>query len=329
MRGCVPAQSEQGRRILFFMGAPDSSSSCKRLVAGAAFAVTLFGAGGAPAQPNDGVHSVTDCIATYERAQELQRAQQLLRARQELRACAAAPTCPAIAHTDCTTWLGQVLEAIPSVVFSARVGDESVFDVSVFIDGKPLVTHLDGKPIEVDPGLHDFTFQRTGAPALQRRTIIPVREQAQAVTVAWPSPAATTPPEPPRPTARPPTAPRKPPAAVRSDPDRPIAPLFFVLSGAALVGFGGFAALGLSAESMKHDLESTCSPGCSDNSVDTLKTQLLLADVSLGIGVASAVGAFFVLFDRSERTPAQKSGFSSVGITPGAHGAALHWAGQF
>jgi hypothetical protein len=224
-------------------------------------------------------------------------------------------------QSDCTTWLGQVVEAVPSVVFAAKLGSESVFDVTVTMDGKQVATQLDGKSIEVDPGLHTFVFERSGSPPVEKKTIIAARDKAQIITAEWRAHAAAAP-------AAPAAGPAAP-APVAAEKERPIPPLFYVLGGTTVVGFGTFAVLGLLSESTKHDLETSCSPRCSSSEVSSLKTRFLVADIALGVGAASAAGALVVFLTRPEQDKPRTVGISTIGLTPLAEGAALQIGGRF
>lgn len=299
----------------------DSSSHAAKTLAGFVSALGLFAGGTAFAQPGDAPRGAPVCITPYERAQELRQAQHLLRARQLLVVCTA-PACPEIVHTDCTKWLGEVIDAIPTVVFAATVGDENTFDVSVVMDGAPLAPRLDGKPIEVDPGLHEFVFEHEGAPPLSRKIIVPAREKDQVISVAWPAPTP----------ARLPVASHPPSPGPSQDPPttmRPIPPLFFALGGLSVAGFGAFAGLGLWAESTKSDLENSCAPRCSQSAVNDLQARLLAADISLGVGAAAAAGAFVVFLTRPEPSPTQRVGGASITVLPAPQGATLHLSGAF
>jgi hypothetical protein len=219
-------------------------------------------------------------------------------------------------QTDCTSWLGQVIDAVPTVVLAAKVGEENVFEVNVTMDGNPLATQLDGKPIEVDPGLHTFVFERVGNPSVEKKTIVSQRDKGQLVSVSWPAKAAATPaPSPELPVEK----------------ERPVPPLFYVLSGTTVAGFATFAVLGLMGESTKSDLESSCSPHCSTSEVSSLETRFIVADVAVGIGAASALGALVVFLTRPEQDKPHASvpAVSSVGLKPIPGGAALQWHGAF
>jgi len=295
-----------------------SSSHAAKRLAGAITALGLFTGGRALAQPNDTPRSGAACITPYEGAQVLRQAQHLLRARQALRICAASG-CPEIVRIDCTKWLEEVIEAIPTVVLAATLGDENTLDVSVSMDGAPFVDRLDGKPIEVDPGVHEFVFRHEGSPPLSRKIIVPAHEKDKLISVEWPAPEpsafdahASSPP---------------PPVATR-----PIPPLFFALSGVSVVGFGAFAGIGLWAESTKSDLENSCSPRCSQSAVNDLQNRLLAADVSLGVGAAAAAGALVVFLMRPEHSPTHQvdgAGSASLTVLPALQGATLHFSSTF
>jgi hypothetical protein len=290
-----------------------SSDNFAKLLGGAAFLAAVAATGAAHAQPNE--DATKSCVQAYESAQEDRKAERLLKARDELQACAA-PSCPSIVQTDCTNWLGQVVDAVPAVVFSARKGTEEVFDVSVSMDGKPIAAQLDGKPVEVDPGLHTFVFTHPGATPIEKKTIVASGGKSQLIAVSWAAPVSNV--------GAAPLATAEAPV----EKYRPVPPLFYVLGGTAVVGFGTFAIVGLTAESTKSDLEK-CNPRCASASeVSSLKTRFLVADIAVGVGAAAAAGALVAFIARPEVDKPQV-GISSFGLAPVADGAALQCAGWF
>lgn len=81
--------------------------------------------------------------------------------------------------------------------------------------------------------------------------------------------------------------------------------LAWVLGGVGVVGIGAFATFGILGLSEKGDREAPvaeggCAPNCSDDEVSSVRTKLVLADVSLGIGVA-ALGVATYLFVTSPK----------------------------
>jgi hypothetical protein len=55
-----------------------------------------------------------------------------------------------------------------------------------------------------------------------------------------------------------------------------------------------FVALGASGLSAEHRLRDTCAPDCADSEVSSVRTRYTLADVSLGVGIASAAMASYL-----------------------------------
>jgi hypothetical protein len=107
-----------------------------------------------PARADDQV-----CNDAYEQGQVLRKDAKLLEAREMLRACVNA--CKADSKKNaCVEWLAQAEHDIPTVVFSAKDAAGVVLvDVVVSMDSKALVATLDGRSVEVNPGVHTFSFQ--------------------------------------------------------------------------------------------------------------------------------------------------------------------------
>jgi hypothetical protein len=231
---------------------------------------------------------------------------------------------------DCTTLLAEVVEAMPSVVLGATSEGENVLDVTVSMDGASLVGQLDGKAIEVNPGLHSFVFERSGQPSIEKKVIVAAKQRMLMVTVEWKTP-------PPAPVTPPPAivqlAPVTSPAATvqpveKASVERPIPPAFYVLGGAAIAGFATFAGLGLTGNASRHDFETGCAPHCSEGEVTALENRFIAADVALGVGALSAAGAFVVFLTRPER---ETSGHhdSAIRVRPLGRGASIDWTHSF
>src|SRR6185437_6495341 len=88
-----------------------------------------------------------------------------------------------------------VNQLIPSVVLGVQ--DEQghdLFDVSVTFDGEPLATHLDGRPIDLDPGQHVFRFEAPGRTPVEQRVLLREGEKARQIVVTLASASASAPP---------------------------------------------------------------------------------------------------------------------------------------
>jgi hypothetical protein len=257
------------------------------------------------------------CVDAYGNAQEHRKSQDLLKARDELRSCSVS-TCPSVVQNDCTMWLAQVLEAIPSVILEAKVGDDDVFDVSVSMDGTRLVALLDGKPLEINPGLHTFVFEQPGTPPIEKKVIVTPRDKSQVVTASWPRTTAPT---------RAVVDPIAASGDVAASRSRPVPAIVYVLGATAVAGLGSFAVLGLTGQATQHDLEQSCSPRCSNSEVTSLRTRFLAADIAAGVGGASAVAALVAFLVRPEREAPRTP--STLGVRPTHSGGLITWSASF
>lgn len=242
------------------------------------------------------------CVQAYEEGQK-QRASGSLKASLELfRVCSEAD-CPVATKKDCTVWLSEVEVSLPTVVLSAvDAGGKDLVDVRVKLDGQPLTSRLDGKALVIDPGKRSLVFERDGAAPITREIVVKQGEKDRKVEVSW---AETE----------------------KSQPDASggptISPGTWVLGGIGLAGLTLFGVFGGLALMDKSDAKDTCAPDCSDSTVGSIQTKLIVADVSLGVGVAS-LGAAVVLgvvsaLDSGEPEPKQAAW--SFGVAPTEGGA--------
>jgi hypothetical protein len=246
-------------------------------------------------QPQDDV-TRSSCVEPYESAQQHRNAGDLLRSRDELRRCSAT-TCPVLIQSDCTTWLVQVAEAIPSVIFAAKLDDESVFDVSVAIDGTAATSQLDGKPVEVNPGLHTFAFTRQGFPAIEKKLIVAAHEMGQIVSVGWKAPVITAPAVPLQ------AAPLalEPEARSGASAGRVLgwSALGLAVAGVAVGSVTGVMMYGARSSAEAACPNNLCKPGGLDD-IDHARTYATVSTVGFAVGAATALlGGYLVL--RPER----------------------------
>jgi hypothetical protein len=124
-------------------------------------------------------------------ALQLRGDHKLIEARTQLLICAAL-SCPADVRSDCERKVEEVNAALPTVVFEAK--DASGADLSgvkVAMDGQPLVEHLDGTAITVNPGEHRFTFEIAGQPPIEKTIVLNEgeKDRHESVAVSAPKPA--------------------------------------------------------------------------------------------------------------------------------------------
>jgi len=251
-----------------------------------------------------------ECISAAESAQNERLSSKLLDAATHLRTCSR-DVCPKVVRDDCQKWLPQVEQSLPSLVLHAHdATGNALADVAVSIDGAPLVSRLDDRPVAVDPGTHTLRFERAGSPTVEQTITIAAGEKGRAVAVQLLIPLA--PPEQP---AQPPPAPR-----------RPIPASVFVLGGVGVLAAGSFTYFAIAGTSDVNHLRSTCGLYCSSSDVAGAHTQLLVADMSLGVSVL-AFGAATWLFLRRPAAPADSA--ASVAVQPLPGGALVRLGSTF
>jgi hypothetical protein len=255
------------------------------------------------------------CVNAYDEGQK-QRAAGSLKASLELFRVCAEPDCPAATKKDCTTWLAEVEASLPTVVVKAvDAAGHDLTEVKVFLDEQPFLDRLDGKAVAVDPGQHVFGFERPGAKRIERVIVISQGEKNRRLEIRW---------------AEDPVADEPEPEPDRGD--RPIvSPGTWVLGGIGLAGVTVFAVVGGLALADKSDAEDTCAPRCSDSVVDGIRAKLIVADVSLAVGVASlgaAVILGFLSYDPGGDAPPEQAAWS-LGAAPCDRGAIGVVSGAF
>jgi hypothetical protein len=136
--------------------------------------------------------SKDQCVDSDTQAQDLRRDGKLLSARDALRVCTD-PACPRLVREDCTQRLDELTRAVPSLIFTAKDGaGRDLSAVSVTVDGKSLVDHLDGSALDIDPGQHTFSFEAAGLPPATLELLIREGERGRHAEIQL-GPAAETP----------------------------------------------------------------------------------------------------------------------------------------
>lgn len=221
------------------------------------------------------------CIQPYEQTQTLRRAGRLREAR-ELAAQCARDTCPALLAKDCTRWMSEIEESIPTIVFDVRTSSgEELTNVRVLADGKPLVEQLDGRAVPIDVGPHVFRFEATdgkGQP-IEQKILVREGERNRKIQVTL----ATNEPRP-EPVAR------------------PIPVMAWVFGGVAVASLAGGTAFAIMGSSKESDLDA-CKPACSPDAVNSVSSSYAVADILLTAGVVSAVAAAYVFLSRPTKAP--------------------------
>jgi hypothetical protein len=235
------------------------------------------------------------CLEAYESYQQLRDSGDVVGAKRELGTCGAG-ACPAAVRRECIDSLTALEPRIPTVVVVARdAAKHDVADVAVFLDEKPWRPRLDGREVELNPGLHKFRFESAGRPSTVETFLINEREKGRVLEVQLPVATAVPPPPPrldvlaPMPTAPPP-------------PTAPVPALVYVLGGVGGVALGASAIFGLSGLSARSDANQ-CRPSCSVSQAEDVNRKFLFADVALGVAVVAIAAATWVYLTRPTALP--------------------------
>ncbi len=256
------------------------------------------------------------CVEAYEQSQRDRRDGRLLEAHRQLLACSQ-EACPEVVRDDCTTWLGDVEDAIPSIVVSARSrSGEDLLDARVLIDETLVTSELSGKAFELDPGQHRIQVKVEGYLPFDRTVVVAEGEKHRSVIATLEKPESHKPPPPPPP---------RPPPTENDRRGSPAIPVAFGAVGAA--GFVGFTYFGIEARTSERRLDR-CRPDCEQVDVNDTKHDYLLANVSLGVGVAGATGTLVWLIATRPR-PAESSRRLRLDIAPRRGGAITTLRGSF
>jgi hypothetical protein len=284
------------------------------------------GAGDEP-NANGALEIKKACVAWHEQAQVLRRASSLIEARAALLSCSQ-DACPVAVRADCAEWLGALTDAIPSVVVRAKSFEKDESDVRVYCDANLIASHLDGRAVELNPGLHTFRFEAPGHDTIEEQVLVVEGEKNRILMVSFGGAAgqpgvhdqssganAGTPA---------PTGPLL----------RPIPKLDFVLVGAAALAAGSFAGFGVWGLNDKSSLESSCQPVCSQSQIDSVRTKFIVADVSLAVALLSLGTAGYVYVTRPAVEPAAAPGTGArpvawLTVGAGPSGASLELEGGF
>src|ERR1700690_617433 len=126
-----------------------------------------------------------ECIASADQAQQARDDGKYRAARDAFVSCSRS-VCPKMVAASCTKWLRETQDAIPTVVLSAKdANGADVSDARVTYDGAPLVSTLDGKPVEVDPGSHKLHFEHDGFDPLAQTIVVKAGEKLRSINVTF------------------------------------------------------------------------------------------------------------------------------------------------
>jgi len=275
-----------------------------------------------PALPAAQAADKEACVKAFDSAQKNRSTKKLRAAKKDALVCVQ-EGCPAIVKKDCDAILSDVDASIPTLVLSAKDGHgNDIIEVRVTLDGELLTEKLDGSAVAIDPGPHTIHWEAAGVPPQDSKILVKEAEKNRNVSVTL---GASTPPPPPPPEKLPPPPPAAPPS-------KSIPTATWILGGVGVVGLASFAYFGLKGRSEVDDLKQQglghCAPACDPSVEDPAKHKLLIADVSLGVGLVSlGLATYFLVSNTPSEAP--KPAALRVDATPVAGGGYFQLMGRF
>ena len=210
------------------------------------------------------------CADAAAQGQRLTKDHKLLEAREEFRRCSAR-ACPVEVKQDCVKWLEDVEQSLPTVVLTATdAAGRDVVDVRVSVDGRDLVSKLDGEAVSVDPGSHVFRFSLSDGTKLESPLIVKEGLKNQSVSVAFYRRTAAAP-------------------GTRSRTQRTFG---WVIGGAGLLALGVGAVFGVTAIVENDDAHCNAMKQCLPGPLNEARTAAVGADIGLIAGGLLLAGGF-------------------------------------
>ena len=191
---------------------------------------------------------------------------------------------------------------------------------------------LDGNSVPIDPGKHNFQFEIEGTPPIKEEFVIRQAEKDRVINVSFaPRVAEVAPGKSPYPV--PEDDEKKEPVSESGKPG-PLRPYAFVAGGVGVAGIAGFIILGAMGRSKQSELDGSCglTHSCSPSDVNAIKTKYLLADVSLGLGIAglgTGVALFFLSQPKSDKPKNEDAKGLHLDVRTRADGAVATVSGWF
>ena len=241
-------------------------------------------------------------MTAYEDANDRLRSSALLEAKPFLLICAKSE-CGIFLQRECLAAYTRLdTEDIPTVV-PAVTDDAGVLqsEVQVTMDGQVLTTRIEGRPLPVDPGIHEFSFSSAGVVFATERVLIVQGQHNRAIAASMHGPVA-------RPSETVPVADRGPATIERpADDHRRPSPYAFVTGG--LTGAATFGLLVL---------------------FGNRDTSSVVTDGSVGLSAGALVVATWLFAaDRASAAPSSSGAGFVFDVRPSLYGASVSLARGF
>jgi hypothetical protein len=209
--------------------------------------------------------------------------------------------------SDCGTWIGDLEQMTPSMVFEIRANGKEALDAKLFVDTKPVQDW--SHAVKVNPGRHSVRVELPPFPPHEETVTLPEGQRMRPVNVEFTSKQ----PEPAPAQTQPKPVPAK-------EPERPTPVIVYPLVGLGVAGFASFGVFSYLGKQKQTDLEKTCAPSCTDDDLKPMKKMYMIGDISAGVGAAALLTSAIVYFTRPTANSGESDAALSVGV--GSLGAA-------
>jgi hypothetical protein len=217
----------------------------------------------------------------------------------------------------------QTQNSLPSIAVGAVDSQgNALSDISVYLDGKLLTEHPDGRAVQVDPGVHELKFMPKDKPAVIMKALVAEGEKNKLVSATIQSSEAKS--------ARKPEPITEPPESSAAPTERRSSPpvAAYIVGGVGILAVGTGVTLRLLANHRYDQLDNSCHSSCSDSDVDSLNRKYTVSSIVLAGGAAAVVtaGVLFLIHGSSSSQP--QTGLV-LAPTPVGAGAWASWRGSF
>ena len=187
---------------------------------------------------------------------------------------------------ECVALGESVAAMMPSVVLVAQDTEGRTFEgAHATIDGERTIPLLDGRPLELDPGTHRFELMLPDGRSQTLTATLRSAEKYRRIVSNFG------------------LVPTSPPLLSPAPRHSSSSPLAYVFGGVGLVALGSWGVFALAGRHKQDELE-LCAPHCQPSEVQAMRKDYLIADVLLGISLASlGTGTYFFLSQSNGPTP--------------------------
>jgi hypothetical protein len=257
------------------------------------------------------------CVSAYENSQLHRLHGRYVAARDALLVCVQT-TCPNVLRADCLNWLPEVEASLPSLVFAVTdLRGNDLPDARVYVNGKLLEGWSSGRAQAFDPGVYTLRFEASGRRAEEQTLTVREAEKNRLVRARLGDGDEAE-------SAAPAQGVTSDELATERAPRVHIPLTSYFLGGTSIVSLGAALYFGVSGKKEYDRLDKACAPTCRESQTQEGRRNYILADVTLGIGIAAGAAAVWVYFAQRDKPAAP-----SVTLDVGPQRAQVGWLTHF